>query len=64
MGNSTSDILINLDRKNPFYFTDEIISGTVNWNIAADKVEVYEIYIILIGEIGCTTMKNCFKYKR
>ena len=51
-GFSSTGILINLDRNDPFYFTDETISGVVNWNITADEIQAHEVYITLIGEAG------------
>jgi hypothetical protein len=56
-GNS-STITTDLERTNMFYFTDEIISGTVNLNVTKGKVEADEIYIQLTGEIGYTTTRT------
>ncbi|UJR11045.1 hypothetical protein I4U23_015229 [Adineta vaga] len=59
MGNSNSSaITINLDRNNPFYFSNEIVSGTVGLNILQGKIEANEIYVSLTGEIGYTTTRT------
>jgi hypothetical protein len=52
MGNSNnSRITIYLDRNNPFYFSDESVSGAVGLNIYQGKQKVDEIYITLTGEV-------------
>ncbi|CAF3540265.1 unnamed protein product [Rotaria sp. Silwood1] len=57
MGNGNSSaITINLDRNNLLYFSDETVSGTIDLNIRQGKLKADEIYIILMGEIGNTTM--------
>ena len=55
---SVNGITINLQQENSFYFTDEIISGIVNWNNDADNMKVDEIYILFQGEIGYTTTRT------
>jgi hypothetical protein len=52
---SSSNIVINLDRPNPFYFSGEILSGTVQLYVTDDKLQADEIDLNLIGEIGYTT---------
>ncbi len=55
MGNgNSSTITINLDRNNLFYFTDETVSGTVEFDVKG-TVEADEIYMQLTGDIGYTT---------
>jgi hypothetical protein len=59
MGNSSSNtISINLEQNKLFYFTDEIVSGTVDVNIIDEKIAANEIYITLTGEIGSTTTQH------
>ena len=59
MGNSNSGAIgINLDRNPLVYYTDEILSGSVNLNITEGNLTVDEIYIKLTGEIGYTTTKT------
>ncbi|CAF1475765.1 unnamed protein product [Adineta ricciae] len=56
MGNGTSSsIAINLDRSNEFYFTNEIISGTVELTIVEGRIEVEEIFMKLTGELSYTS---------
>jgi len=56
MGNSNNcTISLNVDRTKLFYFTDEIVSGTVDLNIEQGKLKTNEIYITLTGEIGYRT---------
>lgn len=43
-------MLIDVDRKNLFYFTNEIISGSIRFNITEDIFEFREIYITLKGK--------------
>jgi hypothetical protein len=55
MGNcNSSTITINLDRNNLFYFTNETVSGTVEFDVKG-TVETDEIYMQLTGDIGYTT---------
>ncbi|CAF4206586.1 unnamed protein product [Adineta steineri] len=64
MGNSNSSTLtINFDRTNLFYFTDEVVSGTVALNITEGKIEADEIYLQMTGEIGYTTQKQVVRQK-
>ncbi|CAF0795667.1 unnamed protein product [Adineta steineri] len=64
MGNNNSSTLtINLARTSLFYFTDEVVSGTVALNITEGKVEADEIYIQMTGEIGYTTEKRVVRDK-
>jgi len=58
---SIRGITINLHQNNLVYFTDERISGIVNWSNEHKIVETDEVYIMLVGEIGfvtCTTKVN------
>ncbi|CAF1377179.1 unnamed protein product [Adineta steineri] len=56
MGNNVGvTMAINIDRPNPFYYTDECVSGSVKFDITESKLEVEGVYITLIGAIGYTT---------
>jgi hypothetical protein len=56
MGNGSSSVtLIKLDRIKPFYFTDEIISGTVASNFMQGRLETDRIYIEFTGVVGYKT---------
>ena len=57
-GSSVNKITFDLYQENSFYFTDQIISGIVNWNNDADNIRVKEIYILFQGEIGYTTTRT------
>ena len=54
-GASSSIVVISLDRPSPFYFGGEIVSGTAQLNVNAEKLEFDEIDLNLIGDIGYVT---------
>jgi len=58
---SIRGITINLHQNNLVYFTDERISGIVNWSNEHKIVETDQVYIMLVGEIKfliCKTKVN------
>ena len=54
----SNGIVIKLERSSPLYYGDECVSGTVQWTVIEGKLEVHEIYIQLVGEIGYTTTRT------
>ncbi|CAF1121202.1 unnamed protein product [Adineta steineri] len=52
---ASSTIIITLDRTNSLFFSDEIISGTVQLHIKDKKLCADQIDLNLIGEVGYTT---------
>jgi hypothetical protein len=57
-GASNVTVVINLDRPNSFFFAGEIVSGTAQLNVKAEKLEADEIDFMLIGDIGYTTRRS------
>ncbi|CAF1496492.1 unnamed protein product [Adineta steineri] len=47
-GSSSSAVIMNLDRPDPFYFAGEVISGVVQFNVNDETVEVDELVLKLV----------------
>jgi hypothetical protein len=56
--NSISGVTINLHQNNSFFFTDETVSGVVNWVNTKDDVRAKEIFIMFNGAIGYVTTRS------
>jgi sporulation-control protein spo0M len=59
MGNGSSLINVTLDQTQPgIYFSGDIISGQVHFNITERTKKIDEIYLSLTGDIGYTTTRT------
>lgn len=54
---SISGITINFHQENAVYFTNEPLSGVVNWINQDETIRTKEIYIMFIGEIAYKTQE-------
>ena len=54
----SSQVVINLDRKIATFFAGETVTGTVQFFVANDELEVDQIDLSLIGEVGHYTEKT------
>ncbi len=59
MGNANSLVNVTLDQPQPaIYFSGDIMSGQVNFNIPERTKKTDEIYLSLTGDIGYTTTRT------
>ena len=57
-----TELQINLDRPDKFYFTGDILSGTIDLDVSLGKLGVTELFLILTGGIGYSVGDTAVRY--
>lgn len=54
----STHLQVNFDRQNLAYFSGEQISGNITFQSTREKLEIDEIFLEIVGELGFTTQET------